>query len=872
MDTQYKTLGILAHVDAGKTTVCEQLLVLNGAIREFGRVDKGLSQLDYDEKERARGITIYAKETVIQKDDTEITLLDTPGHVDFVWETLSCFRVMDMALLIMDASKPLDAHTKRLFFLLQKYNIPTILFLNKTDLLMRSKAEVIKELLSLDERIVDFSASQDERDENAALCDERLLEEYTKTDRLTDASLALAIGKGNVIPSFLGAALSGKGLDTLNEALFTYLSLYKNPSPEEAFVPYKVKYDADGSRLVYGRVGRESLFIKGVLESEKIDEIRRFRGSKYDALQEAKPGMMVALRGLRNIGVNSTYEEAFRPLLQYELIVPDKVSAMKSLSVLTEEYPLLNLHFDARTDRLLLSPMGDIQLEILREEIQNRFSIDAEFLPAGVVYKERVASAVEGVGHFEPLRHYAEVHLLIEPNPGEGLVIRNALTNAQLPENFQKQVMHTLKETAVPGTKIGAALTDTKISLIAGKAHDKHTEGGDFREATLRALRQGLMRVGTCLLEPHYAFTLTLPKDCVGAAMVRLDAMAAETSGPIYDFSDGEGDAGTASISGTFPAVNLEDFPIYITQLAKGAQSLSLSHGGYFAIDRSSEEELMASFSYDAVHDTDYPASSVFTDHGGSVTIPFDQVSSHMHIPFIYENGIPSVDDKDKSGHAGDIDAWYATRDGADGSLGKSTSEERFIGTDEIDRIIVSAGGANKRKHKDDRGSHWNRYTKQADAVPVVGKVPYTPGVSAHTYVLVDGYNIIFSWDELHDLAEREMDAAKDRLIDILSEYAAFTKYIVILVFDAYKVSGGVGSVTRQKGIDIIYTKEAETADSYIEKTSRTLAKENMVRVATSDRLEQMIIWGDGALPMSAREFLAEVNRTKEEIRNLIRS
>lgn len=846
---KYITLGILAHVDAGKTTLCEQLLYKNQVISRFGRVDKQESFLDYDELERKRGITIFSKEAIINipEKDTEITLLDTPGHVDFVWETLACMEVMDAALLVVDASSSLSIHTKRLFRLLKKNKIPTFVFMNKTDISGENKSELLEELSSLDSSFVDFTLEQKQLCEMAAMCDEELLDEFLEADTLKTESIKAAIKENKITPVFFGSALNDKGIDELNNGLLDYISAKKISDKE--FVAFKRGRDEKGNKIVFGRIQKD-IRVKETLCGEKIEEIRRYHGQKYESVASGESGMLVAIRGLDNLEFKISGDGAYLPLLEYEIVLPDEIDtivAVKCLEFLCEEHPALNLRVDTKKDRLLFSPMGDIQMEILKDIIEGRAGLKVEFIPAGVVYKETVAWAVEGMGHFEPLRHYAEAHILIEPNPGRGIEVNNVLGADALSANWQNQILSTLKSTHHRGVLTGAELTDVRLTLVAGRAHEKHTEGGDFREATIRAVRQGLMVAGCILLEPMYSFELRLPAESVGKVISRLEIMAAKWEPAEYFLEE-------ALIKGVFKVQKLGDFPSFLSSVASGNYELSLGFGGYTPCEEG--QSIIESSGYDPEADLEAPCDSVFTHHGSSEIIHWSEAPLHMHIPPVFEDNEVTEDIiVEAAGNVGD---------------------EIFLGTEEIDRIVGAAGGANKKSNPKARRSHWNRYSKiqpegrdfSDEKDKMYRRKPLA--FKGDEYLLVDGYNIIFAWDELNALSKDNIDAAKDSLVDTLSEYAAYTGKIVILVFDAYRVSGGVGSISRFKGIDIVYTKEAQTADAYIEKTSHELSKEHFVRVATSDRLEQMIVRGDGALPMSALDLKDEIFRIKTIIRENI--
>lgn len=852
MKEKHLTLGILAHVDAGKTTLCEGLLFNTGVINKFGRVDKKESFLDYNPLERKRGITIFSKVAIIKshRNNDTITLLDTPGHVDFVHETLSCMEIMDAALLVLDATKSISSHAKRLIALLKKRSIPIFIFANKTDLFTDSneKERLLKEINSLGLLGVDFSLNGPEFFEQISLSSEELLEEYLENGTLKDENITNSIKQCNLSPIVFGSAINNDGIDTLLDILPKYLS--QKSTKKTGFYPIKVHRDEKGNRLCTGRLFSGELRVKGLISDEKIEEIRLYNGEKYENIECCKEGMVVALRGPAKLSCDFNIKGVFEPLTEYALQGPalsDPVLVYQKLRELNEELPYLNIRLDNNRNQILLSPMGDIQLEILRDLIEERFHIDVSFERAGVIYSETIEEPVLGFGHFEPLRHYAEVHLLIEPNPENGIEVLSEAKTDDLDIVWQNQIISALKNTALRGIGLGARLKDVKITLLSGRAHEKHTESGDFREAALRALRQGLMKATPVILEPLYAFTLSVPKDTLGKVLGRLETMEANFSAPEYTDE-------VATVSGTFPGELLSDFPSFYASISSGHGDLSLEFGGYIPTQKS--EEILALSDYDPEHDLEFPSGSVFTSHGGSIIIPWDEAENHMHLPLESLSGENTPQEELKLLEP------------------KDSFEGHFIEPEEIDAILGLAGGSNKRRTKSDRRSHWNRYKKTvSDSISKTTYRPAKPNKPAEPkddYLLIDGYNIIFAWDFLKELSKDNIDSARDLLIDILSEYAAYTKTIVILVFDAYKVAGGKGSVYKEKGIDIVFTKESQTADAYIEKTSHEIARKHNVTVATSDRLEQIIVRGEGAIAMSALGLLEEIKRTRKEIRDLL--
>lgn len=856
---KYLTLGVLAHVDAGKTTLCERLLYKNNSIKAFGRVDKNESFLDYDPLERKRGITIFSKEAILQNGDKSITLLDTPGHADFVWETLSCMQVMDAALLIVDGASEISAFTLRLYKLLKKNKIPTIIFLNKSDIEINHQKTIFEKLIGAGANPIDFMGAN--AWEEISLCRDDILENYLDRGNISENDIKEIFLEGLFEPVFFGSALMDFGVDELNNALFSIVSprVKRDENGTEKFtgefLPYKIRYDKKQNRLVYGKV-LKSFKIKDKINDDKIEEIRLYSGEKWTGISEGIPGMLVALRGMQDMKLHIDGDGTYAPLLEYEMVVPDTEDIhifAEKVSELGEEQPWLFMKYDSVSSKIHLSPMGEIQLEILKDIINERYGVPVEFKKTGVKYKETIADTVEGVGHFEPLRHYAEVHLLLEPNPGGGIVIKSNTPVDMLAANWQGQIINVLKEIPVPGVLTRAPLTDISITLVAGKSHEKHTEGGDFREATLRALRQGLMSVKNILLEPVYEFEVQIPSACLGKLMVKLESMGAESNPPQYQGED-------IIVTGRFPVSKLEDFPVFVTSLTSGAGYLSLEFAGYIPCEK--QEEIVENISYDPERDTEFPAESVFTSHGGSDVVNWKDVPNRMHIPFV--SGGAKISE--------DITGEPVIRE----------TGEMLIGIEEIESILNAAGGANKRRTKTDRRSHWNRYTRvetdfsvkdsKTEKSSSEGKAVINTPERTKEYLLVDGYNIIFAWTDLKELAEKNIDSAKDLLCDIMDEYAGFRDRQVIIVFDAYKVNGGVGSVTTWGKIDVVYTKEAETADAYIERTAHNILEKHKVYVATSDRLEQMIVRGDGAYVLSASDLLEEIRLMEEEIRAYLNS
>ena len=848
---QKVTLGILAHVDSGKTTLSEGLLYASGALRKLGRVDHGDAFLDTAALERERGITIFSKQAMLFAGDKEFTLLDTPGHVDFSAEMERTLSVLDYAVLVISGSDGVQSHTRTLWRLLTRYEVPTFLFINKMDLAGADKDALLRQLTAtLSAECVDFSASQETRDEALALCDEAALEQLLERGKIDDALIAEMVKNRKVFPCFFGSALKLDGVEDFLTALacFTREPVYPKEFGAKVF---KISRDAQGARLTWLKVTGGALRVKAPLTyraqnqdyNEKADQLRLYSGVKFRALEEAGAGSVVAVTGLSHsyVGLGLGAEaEASAPLLQpvltYQLILPDGAdahSALIKLRELEEEDPMLRIVWGERYGQIHVQLMGKIQLEILRRRILDRFGLDVTFGEGSIVYRETIAAPVLGMGHFEPLRHYAEVQLLIEPLPrGAGIQLASNVPTDALDLNWQRLIFTHLLEREHAGVLTGSPLTDVKFTLVAGRAHLKHTEGGDFRQATYRAVRQGLMQAENVLLEPYYDFRLEVPAECVGRAMTDLQNMGGTVEPP-----QNEGE--NAVLTGYAPVRTLRDYFADVAAYTRGRGQLSCAVRGYEACQN--QDEIVASLGYDAERDTDNPASSVFCDHGGSITVPWNEVHAHVHC----DSGI---------------------------RLGEEAVEEAPA---PLPRRGVGAGGA-YAEDKELQDIFERTYGKVERRAFEPSKKPARTSLADHydvtihsedtEYLLVDGYNIIFAWDELHRLAAQDVAAARGALIDILANYQGFRKCRVIVVFDAYKVKGNPGSVRTVHGVKVVYTKEAETADTYIERATYELRRERRVRVATSDGPEQVIILGHGALRVSARAFHAEVEAAEGQI------
>lgn len=871
-------IGILAHVDAGKTTLAESLLYLTGSIRKFGRVDHKNAFLDNYDLERSRGITIFSKQAVISYKNLEITLLDTPGHVDFSAEMERTLQVLDYAILVISGSDGIQGHTETLWKLLCQYKIPTFLFINKMDLKVRDIQSLMDEFKEkLDEGCVDFSKGQDINIlmENLALCHENLLNQYIEIGNINRNSIVEAIFERKVFPCYFGSALKIDGVEELLDGLNQYTKSNKYPTDFAAKV-YKISRDEQGNRLTHMKITGGILKVKMELTNkkesrivsdldnkntweEKVDQIRIYSGSKYYTVDQLEAGTVCAVTGLSNTfpGEGLGMEEdlnipILKPVLTYQLILPPECNAFSVLSQLRqleEEDPMLHIVWHEKLQEIHIQLMGEVQTEILKTLIKERFNLDVEFGPGNILYKETIEEAVVGVGHFEPLRHYAEVHLLLEPGePGSGLIFDSKCSEDDLEGSWQRLILTHLKEKEHLGILTGSPITDIKITLIAGRAHLKHTEGGDFRQATYRAIRQGLKKAKSILLEPYYSFKLELPTENVGRAMTDIQRMKGSFDPPQIN-----GDM--ALLIGNAPVATMSGYQVEVNAYTRGRGNLFCTPAGYQPCHNF--EEVISKIDYDSEQDFDNPTGSVFCSHGESFLVKWDQVEEYMHI----ESAIWNQYLKDKA-----EDKAAEEDKNTEPIKNKSLSKNKDFWQEdkELEEIFTRTYGPIKQSpvYTQSRLGYENKkaQTKKAYIKTEANK-------KLKEYLLVDGYNIIFSWDELKELATENMDAARYRLMDILCNYQGFNKCTVILVFDAYKVKGGLGEVQKYKNINVVYTKEAETADQYIEKVTYEIAKDNHVVVATSDALEQLIILGRGAVRLSANDLKEEIIRVNTIIR-----
>ena len=853
-------VGILAHVDSGKTTLSEAMLYRSGTIRKLGRVDHKDAFLDTDALEKARGITIFSKQALLNVKNTAVTLLDTPGHVDFSTETERTLQVLDYAVLVISGTDGVQSHTETLWRLLRRYHVPTFVFINKMDLPGPGREALLAQLTHrLGEGFVDFGADANARDEALALCDERLMEAVLENGTLSKEQITAAIARRHVFPCWFGAALKLEGVD----ALLAGLDAYTRPAPAlDAFGAkvFKLSPDEQGGRLTWLRVTGGSLKVKALLQgeadgepwAEKANQLRLYSGAKYTLAEEVFPGQVCAVTGLTRArpgeGLGAQRDSdlpVLEPVLSYQVLLPegaDVHAALGKLHRLEEEEPQLHVVWNETLGEIHVQLMGEVQLEVLRSLLAERYGLCVEFGPGGILYKETITEPMEGVGHYEPLRHYAEVHLKLEPLPaGSGLQFAADCREEVLDKNWQRLVLTHLEEKQHLGVLIGAPLTDVKITLIAGRAHLKHTEGGDFRQATYRAVRQGLMmahRIGkTQLLEPWYAFRLEVPAENLGRALNDIQRMEGS-----FDPPETSSDGQTATLTGKAPAASMGSYPMEVVGYTRGRGRLSLTLDGYRPCHNT--QQVVEAAGYEPEHDVENPADSVFCAHGAGFVVPWDQVRNYMHVDSGWgrarpaEAAAPAAPQRRAA-------AYRATLE-EDEELLKIF--ERTYGPIKRDPLAAFRP-VQKRERPDFAAEQWT---------------------IAPEYLLVDGYNIIFAWEELNALSKQSLDAARKKLADILCNYQGFKKCVVILVFDAYRVPGSPGSIEQYHNIHIVYTKEAETADMFIEHVTHEIGKDRRVRVATSDGMEQIIILGHGALRVSARMFHEEVQQVEKEIKQLI--
>ena len=822
MKLKHIVIGILAHVDAGKTTLSEAMMYTSGAIRNFGRVDHKDAYLDYDQQERNRGITIYSKEAELTWKELRMSFVDTPGHVDFTSEMERTLPVLDYAILLISGLDGVQAHTKTIWNLLKAHHIPTFLFVNKMDITYQTKEELMQNIqTNLDAHCIDF---QQDYMEEVSMCEDALLEEYLQQGSLSEDTLCQAIANRQVFPCFFGSALKLDGIESLLDGLE---SLVQQPLYPEEFGArvYKISHDEQENKLTHVKVTGGVLKAKMKLsETEKVDQLRFYTGNKYEVIQEAKAGELCVIKGLKDYQIKDglgfeevASQQETSPVMNYHMVLPKGTDAflmMRKLKPLMDEDPTLHIEYQEDKKEIRVQIMGEVQMEILRSEILSRFDVDVTFDEGMVNYKETILYPVEGIGHYEPLRHYSEVHILLEPLPtGSGIVIASEVGNDQLDRHWQRLIATHMAEKEHKGVLGGFPLTDVKMTLVSGRAHLKHTDGGDFRQATYRAIRQGLMKTESQLLEPYYQFRLEIPVEQISKAVYDLESMHAS-------FTIDQQEDAYSIITGEASVQKMQSYPLEVRSYTRGKGKLSCRVDGYRPCVN--QEELLLTMSYDPERDLQNPASSVFCSHGSGVIIPWFEVENYMHLPSYFQEKKESM----------------------------MQHRQTKVDDKELQRVFESVYGKPKEKKK------MKKTVQPKESVIYQKEVKILPEC-----LLVDGYNMIHGWEQLKGLATDHIDAARDRLIDALNNYQGYHKCEVIVVFDAYKRKQHAASITKQGNVHVVFTKTSQTADSYIEMTTHKLAKDYRIRVATSDGLEQLIVIGQGASRVSAREFEQEVDR-----------
>ena len=843
-------IGILAHVDAGKTTLSEALLYNAGITKALGRVDKGNAYLDTDELEKQRGITIFSKQAEFIWKDLEVTLVDTPGHVDFSAEMERTLQILDYAILVISASNGVQSHTRTLWELLKMYKVPTIIFVNKMDMPDTDKALLLSELKSkLDDSCIDFTDIQEVMsNEEVAMTNESLMEEFLSCGKIDIEDIKRGISDRGIFPCHFGSALKNDKIIDLLDGLNTYIDEKKYPDKFSAKV-YKINRDSQGNRLTYIKVTGGVLRVKDIIDDseEKINQIRIYSGDKYRTANEIYSGEVCAVTGLtktysgENLGIeNDNNDVILEPVLMYRVVLPQEIDAammLPKLKQLEEEDPTLAIKWNEDLKEIQVCLMGEVQIEILKKLVLDRFKVAIEFDQGNVVYKETISNTVEGVGHFEPLRHYAEVHLRLEPGEiGSGLTFETECSEEILAKNWQRLILTHLQEREHKGVLTGSGITDMKITLVSGRAHLKHTEGGDFRQATYRAVRQGLKMAQSVLLEPYYDFRLEIPTEMLGRAMTDIERIYGKINPP-------ENYGEYSVITGYAPVVTMRKYREDIAAYTKGQGKITCTLKGYLPCHN--QEEIVEAYGYDSEADTFNPTGSVFCAHGAGFYVSYDKVYEYMHI------GLENQPDKE-----------YVYNDN---KIVSGEYKEEWIGIDEVDAIINQTYNANKKSEGENKRNNWKKSRNEQDYFDYKG----SKSVNSETrekYLLVDGYNVIFAWDDLKELAAVNIDGARGKLMDILCNYQAICKCELIVVFDAYRVKGHDTEISDYHNIHVVFTKEAETADQYIEKFAHQNGRKYNVTVATSDGLEQIIIRGQGCNLISSRELKEEIDRTTKDI------
>ena len=850
--------GILAQVDAGKTTLSESLLLSAGVLKKAGRVDKKDAFLDNYELERERGITIFSKQAEFQAFGKDFTLLDTPGHVDFSVEMERVLSVLDVAVLVISASAGVQSQVSAIWKLLKHYDIPAFIFVNKMDQPDTSKEKILIELKEkLDSNIIDYADANGDKAwyekflEEVSLCDEAVLEAYMETGSVDFADIQNLVRNRKFFPVFFGSALKNEGVD---EFLKSFASLVIPPVYGSEFSArvFKIARDDAGNRLTYMKLMGGSLSVREMIGDEKVTGIRVYSGGKYESRDRVEAGEICVVIGLKStkagggLGLLSGTEigSVLKQVMSYKVELPEDEPAhvfLPKIREISEEIPELSVKYSEEKKEITISLMGEVQTEVIKHLIKERYNVDIGFGEGRTLYKETIADTVYGVGHFEPLRHYAEVELRLEPaERGSGLSFASEVSEDELSLNYQRLILSHLEEKEYKGVLTGSPITDMKITLVAGRAHLKHTEGGDFRQATYRAVRQGLMQAGSVLLEPVYEFKLEVPEEAIGRAMTDIGKMNGSFSSP-------ENISGKAVLIGKVPVSEVKNYALELRAYTKGEGILTLTPSDYEVCHNA--EEVIEATGYYPEADIENTADSVFCSHGAGFVVPWNEVVNYMHLPYF----------GDTKEEESEEEAFLRYANRLPSQVGSDRGEV-FLGTDEIDSILKSAVSSNKKKEEESARNRWKGRAR-ADEYPEIhtDTKRVKSSIGKDDYLLVDGYNIIFAWQELKELADINIDSARDKLIEKLANYQGYKGCKLILVFDAYKVKGGKENVIKQGDMWIVYTKEAETADRYIAKASLELTGKGMVRVATSDALIQMIIFGSGAVRTSARELEAEV-------------
>ena len=902
------SVGLLAHVDAGKTTLSEALLYLTGAIRKMGRVDDRDAFLDTYELERERGITIFSKQAVFDLGDKTVTLLDTPGHVDFSAEMERTIQVLDAAILVVSGADGVQGHTRTVWRLLKRHHVPVFLFINKMDQSGCDPQALMKDLkANLDENCVDFGGWSGEKGEwdlektqpdefyqELAVCDEKIMESYFENGVINTDEIGELVRERKVFPCYFGSALKLKGVEKLIEGITLYGTGVEAGKEEEPFGAkvFKISRDNQGNRLTHLKVTSGVLHVKDSWgEEEKVNQIRIYSGAKFESVKEASAGCICAVTGPlhthpgQGIGSEPASElPMLEPVLTYRILLPfdsDVHKCLQQFKQLEEEEPELHVLWNEELGEIQVQLMGDVQIEILKHMLEERYGLLVGFDTGNIVYKETILNTVEGVGHFEPLRHYAEVHLLLEPGEtGSGLQFDTVCSEDVLDRNWQRLILTHLEEKIHRGVLTGAEITDMKVTLLTGRAHMKHTEGGDFRQATYRALRQGLMQAESQLLEPFYGFTLELPAENLGRAMADMDRMFGIFEPPVTT-EDG------VILTGKAPVACLRDYQREVIAYTKGRGHLNLWFKDYEPCHNA--EEVIEAAGYDPEADLENTADSVFCSHGAGYLVPWYQVKEYMHVESPLEKLGRRVDEENEADGDEMLAGGVAVYGGAQGDMGRINSGSApgsasaapvtnrrqsspgpgtsWSDDKELEEIFNRRFGPGKwRSRPDTQSSYTAPRTRNYSAnKPLRAKETKKP--EEEEYLLVDGYNIIFAWEELRELSKVTIDGARQKLMDILCNYQGYKKCTLILVFDAYKVTGNTGEAIDYHNIHVVYTKEAETADQYIEKLAHKIGRQYNVTVATSDGLEQLIIYGQGCHLMSARDLKEEVAWANEQIR-----